>query len=299
MELSKNKSLVEEQIIKHLGLDISKQEIRYIPIQNLVLRYMKYKTIEEAAKNDDLLELRYLLSISSNLDSDAKHALWVGSEYGHIKIVKHVLEEYGIDVNLALWLGSEHNHLEIVEYSMDCGANVHSNDDFAVRISAKNGHLEIFNYLVKCGANIYAKNNHALRLSSSNDHIKIIKILLKKMGKKYGNIALRWAALNGKINTVRDLVRSGVDARENNNIAKRWSIKGGHLEVTKYLDYSNDVNRSDLLLILDDWTMIVISMIICIFDKISIIPSSLWVVGFIIIVNLFKLIYVIVFEWSI
>ena len=44
--------------------------------------------------------------------------------------------------------------LNLVKYFISQGANIHINDDEALRYTADEGHIEIVKYLVKQGANI-------------------------------------------------------------------------------------------------------------------------------------------------
>ena len=46
--------------------------------------------------------------------------------------------------------------VNIVKYLVDNGANIHADDDCALREAAVNGYLEVVKYLVEKGANIHA-----------------------------------------------------------------------------------------------------------------------------------------------
>ena len=50
----------------------------------------------------------------------------------------------------------EYGHLEVVKYLVEkCGADVRSDNDLAVKMASGNGHLELVKYLVeKCGADV-------------------------------------------------------------------------------------------------------------------------------------------------
>ena len=50
----------------------------------------------------------------------------------------------------------QNGHLDIIKYLIKQGANIHTNDDFALRYNASKGHLNIVKYLIKNGANIHA-----------------------------------------------------------------------------------------------------------------------------------------------
>ena len=63
------------------------------------------------------------------------------------------------------------------------GANIHANNDYALRLASKNGYLEVVMFLVEKGANIHADRDYALRSASKNGHLDVvnyIKSLIKK-----------------------------------------------------------------------------------------------------------------------
>ena len=57
-----------------------------------------------------------------------------------------------------------------MQYLIENGANIHANDDFALRYAAKNGHLEVVRYLIENGADIHADDDYALRYATVYGH---------------------------------------------------------------------------------------------------------------------------------
>ena len=57
---------------------------------------------------------------------------------------------------------------------MEHGADIHENDEQALRISSENGHLELVKYLVEKGADIHAIDDYAYRMAVSNKRSKSI-----------------------------------------------------------------------------------------------------------------------------
>ena len=47
--------------------------------------------------------------------------------------------------------GAENGHLEVVKYLVENGADIHANNDHALRWSARFGHLEVVKYLIEKG----------------------------------------------------------------------------------------------------------------------------------------------------
>jgi len=67
--------------------------------------------------------------------------------------------------------------VETWKYLVDHGANIHTYNDYALRLTARNGHFDIVKYLVEQGANIHAYNDYALRWAIKNDHRNIVEYL--------------------------------------------------------------------------------------------------------------------------
>ncbi len=58
------------------------------------------------------------------------------------------------------------------------GANIHADDDYALRWAAECGHLEVVKYLVEDHeANVHALNEWALRWAARNGHLEVVKYL--------------------------------------------------------------------------------------------------------------------------
>ena len=92
-------------------------------------------------------------------------------------------------------LGKRYELFKVETYKMliERGADVHADNDFALRFSAKNGHLEVVKYLIKKGANIHADYDYALRCSAYNDY------------------ALKYSAENGYLEVVKYLIEKGAN----------------------------------------------------------------------------------------
>jgi ankyrin repeat protein len=94
-----------------------------------------------------------------------------------------------------------------VKYLVNLGANIHAEDDYALRWSAEQGHLQIVKFLVENGANVGALDNNALIISAQKGHLEVVKYLV---------------SLDANIHAEDDY-------------ALQISAKYGHLEVVKYL----------------------------------------------------------------
>jgi hypothetical protein len=65
------------------------------------------------------------------------------------------------------------------KWLVENGADIHADNDMAIRVCAEYGHLEIIKYLVEKGANIHALYNYALRTSVCKGHLEVVKYLIK------------------------------------------------------------------------------------------------------------------------
>ena len=107
-------------------------------------------------------------------------------KYGSLDKVISLLDQ-GADIHanndLALRLSAQNGHLAVVQFLLEHGANIHADNDLALRLSAKNGHLSVVQYLLDQGADIHAENDGTLRLSAENRHLLVVQYLLKHSAK--------------------------------------------------------------------------------------------------------------------
>ena len=75
---------------------------------------------------------------------------------GQLELVKYLIKEQGaniiLDENKALRTASCYGHLEIVKCLIENGADIHSFNGSALRYASGYGHLEVVKYLVEQGA---------------------------------------------------------------------------------------------------------------------------------------------------
>ena len=68
-------------------------------------------------------------------------------------------------------------NIEVFKELVEQGANIHADNDYAIRLASCNGHLEIVKFLVENGANIHANDNSAIHCASSNGHLDVVEYL--------------------------------------------------------------------------------------------------------------------------
>ena len=81
-------------------------------------------------------------------------------------------------MNAKLFDAVEANDLEKVKYLVSIGADIRSNNDYAVKWASENGHLEMVQYLISIGADIRSQNDYAVRWAAGNGHLETVKYLV-------------------------------------------------------------------------------------------------------------------------
>jgi len=107
-----------------------------------------------------------------------------------------------------------------------------------LRYAAANGHLEVVQYLVEKGANIHADDDRAIRLAAANYFIEVemIKCLVEGGANIHAgdDDAVRTAAARGNLEVVRYLVANGANMRAKHDDALRCCVDS---DVLRYLFY--------------------------------------------------------------
>jgi ankyrin repeat protein len=70
-----------------------------------------------------------------------------------------------------------------VKLALQQGANIHYNDDYALRLAAYNGHADVVKVLLDAGANVHANNDGALGWAAYYGHADVVKLLKHYMQK--------------------------------------------------------------------------------------------------------------------
>lgn len=82
----------------------------------------------------------------------------------------------------ALCWSVSNDHFDVACLLLECGADVHANDNNALITAAITGNVKITRLLLVHGANVRAQNDEALRCSIKNGHLEVTKVLLTLYG---------------------------------------------------------------------------------------------------------------------
>ena len=85
---------------------------------------------------------------------------------------------------------------DFIPLAVKAGADVHAQEDEALRWASYNGHVAVVECLLKAGADVHAREDEALRYASENGHVAVVECLLKAGANVHAreDYALRWAS---------------------------------------------------------------------------------------------------------
>ena len=126
---------------------------------------------------------------------------------------------------------------EAIRLALQVGADVHAEEDKALRWASARGHLPVVELLVKAGANVHAADDQALRWASKYGHLSVVEFLIKAGANVHAvdDYALRWASQYGHLSVVEFLVKAGANVHAYDDQAFRWASQYGHLAVIEFL----------------------------------------------------------------
>ena len=126
---------------------------------------------------------------------------------------------------------------DFIPLAVKSGANVHANDDNALRRASYRGHAAVVALLLKAGAYVHANDDSALRRASYYGHAAVVECLLKAGANVHANddYALRKASEYGHAAVVELLLKAGAYVHANDDYALRKASYYGHATVVELL----------------------------------------------------------------
>ena len=136
-------------------------------------------------------------------------------------------------INLEVFfLAAQTGNIKLLQYCLDNGIDIHSGNDFALRLAAENEQIETIRFLINKGANVCALDDTLLRLASSKGKIETVQKVLSQ-----GNCSqdaklysMYNAILHGHVDIIKLLLENGVSPTDND---------GAVLRVVKMCRYDN------------------------------------------------------------
>ncbi|KAL3664555.1 hypothetical protein V7S43_010308 [Phytophthora oleae] len=185
-----------------------------------------YTPLTLAARDGNLDVVRYLVEQGADKDKQDMYGdtpLTLAARDGNLDVVRYLVEQ-GADKDkqdmhgyTPLTLAASYGHLEIVDYLVKQGANkekqnAHSN--IPLTLAASYGYLEIVEYLVEHGADKEKQENDGstpLTLAARSGHLDVVRYLIGQGAGKEGRTSVLWAARNGNLNAIQNLVQNTAD----------------------------------------------------------------------------------------
>lgn len=152
------------------------------------------------------------------------------------------------ELNSALVNQCELGRTEIVKLLLANGADIHAENDWALRNAVGKGHIEIVKLLIEHGADVHAEEDNALFRAVYWERTEIVKLLITSGANVHvdDEYVLRWAAGGGHIKVVELLLEQGVDLHARNNQALRYAARYGKTETVKLLlEHGADASALD------------------------------------------------------
>lgn len=143
--------------------------------------------------------LRYLVDevglTKKQARKDGNHALYIASEYGHVDVLKYLLEGLGLTVsrynyNQVFLTASIKGHVDVMKYLFEkvgrTKKDARSTNISALRFASRTGNVAVLKFLVE-EAGLTAEdarhnNNESFRLASEYGSLNFLKYMVEKLG---------------------------------------------------------------------------------------------------------------------
>jgi len=198
----------------------------------------------------------------SSTDEKKRTAIHETAQNGHSKLLRMLLEDYKVDVNLkdtdertALFFAAEQGHCECAEICIANGATADFQDDaFGHLFSAavRSNNLSCALVLVEKGVPVSSEVLDEIENNMSKNKTSLLEGLPSgadkyEVGQFYASI-LQNAAANGRAKCVMNLISAGIDVNyvsPDGQTPLHLSARNGHAEVVDHILSSRGFNNTD------------------------------------------------------
>ena len=193
--------------------------------------------------------LKIAESIPNKTDTDFINQELVNAAEVGDTLKAHVLILMGANVHtnndMALRHAVNNEHLEIIKLLLEHDANVHFDNDSMLCWASVNGRTETVKLLLDYGANVHANDDEALFYAVGSGYIEIANLLLEhgadihaRNGRILNDLVIDFFNFirNGDIELIKFSLKYGnIDIHAKNDHALRLAVKKGHFQVVKIL----------------------------------------------------------------
>lgn len=155
-----------------IGLLLEEYEIPLHPLFEVA--------VVEVAEQGNLYIMEMLISYGTLIDDSV---LIQAAQSGHTRIVKVLLEKYGVDPNVensqALINTSYKGHFSIAKLLLKHGANISAHNNLALVNASRYEHIDLVKLFLSAGADVGTRDNEVIILASMNGRTDIVELLLR------------------------------------------------------------------------------------------------------------------------
>ncbi len=155
-----------------------------------------------------------------------------------VKILLFHEADIHVEDDIALRLATSKENEDIAQVLIIYGANVHAKNNAPVVLASANGLGEVVRNLIEFGADIRVGDDAPFRFAAKYGQINVVKILLQKGANIHAkdDYALREASKTGGYESlVKLLLEKGADVHANNDQALQNAAKSGSAKMVKTL----------------------------------------------------------------
>lgn len=222
-----------QHAVEHSKLDI----VKYLINKGVKIDYFMPYILSHAAEKGNVELFKYLVKHGYKQNLEGEYILAHAAFYGKIDLVKYLLSVGAPDIskNNALIHAVksknilEETQIEIVKALLNNGANIHHNNDLALKTASSNDNLEVVKYLVENGANTTNVLNNALETGN----LILVKYLVEH-GAKTTN-TLTNAVKTNNLSLIKYLVENGADIHADNEMPIILAAENVQLPIYYYL----------------------------------------------------------------
>ena len=140
----------------------------------------------DACEYGNLSVVELLLEKGARVNNEDYQAFHIACERGHVAVVDLLIPQIIPDttpstldrINRAMLAASENGHVEVVARCLQIGANVHAEQDEALRLACSGGHAGVVQLLLAHGADVHSQNDSIASTYNDDGYGHVAELLL-------------------------------------------------------------------------------------------------------------------------